>query len=194
MDARTTQSSNQPGATITIRAVLTEYGLPVESRAVVYVDLERPDHTHTVLAAREVEPGIFEAGAVAMISGVYKFRVRGSGATFRGKPFTREQLLTGAVWKGGDNPPTTGGTDAHRRDEQICRLIECLFRSPHFERMLAKNDLDAKELEKCLRVFCGERIGRPMEGPARERGLVARGDTQSAVDPRAGGGGRARKE
>jgi hypothetical protein len=165
MDTRVVQSSNEPGATLTMRAVLTEYGLPVEQRAIVSVDLERPDHTRTTLTAVEFEPGVFEAKTVATLSGVYRLQVMAVGATLRGKPFTREQFLTGAVWKGGDNSTPPAGTDPRTRDEQFCRLVECLFGSSYVERVLSKLGADPKELEKCLRGFCRDRTSRPIEGP-----------------------------
>ena len=185
MDARLVQSSNEPGATITVRVVLTEYGLPVEQRATVSVDIERPDHTSATLAASEIEPGVFEVKTVATLSGVYPIHVHASGATLRSKPFTREQLLSGAVWKGGDNPPPDGDTDPHTRDEQICRLLECLFGSDHFPRMLMTLGADPKELEKCLRAFCRDRTASPMEAPLRHRVAPEREGAPPAAGPRA---------
>ena len=159
MQGRVAQSSNEPGATLTIRSVLTEYGLPVEQRAMVNMDVERPDHTHIPLLATEIEPGVFEAKMTATLSGVYPIHLKATGATLRGKPFTREQLLTGAIWRGGDDPSPSGSTDPRTRDEQVCRLIECLFGSRYSERLFAKLGPDAEELAKCLREFCHERSG-----------------------------------
>lgn len=165
MDARVLQSSNEPGATMTIRAVLTEYGLPVDYRANVSVEIERPDHTQVILALSEIEPGVFEAQTAAPFSGIYSMRARANGATMRSKPFTREQLLTGAVWKGGDNPPPTAGTDSRARDEQLCRLLGCLFGSGMFNRLLAEYKVNPKALQECLRRFCKERTERASESP-----------------------------
>jgi hypothetical protein len=38
------------------------------------------------------------------MQGVYRFRLVASGITMRGAPFTREQLVSGAVVPGGDQP------------------------------------------------------------------------------------------
>jgi hypothetical protein len=165
MDARVIQSSNEPGATMTIRVVLTEYGLPVHRRATVRVEIERPDHTQTTLALNEIEPGVFEAQTVAALSGVYPMRALANGATMRSKPFTREQLLTGAVWKGGDNPPPTGGTDPRTRDDQLCRLLECLFGSDSLGELLKQYRINPDALRECLHYFCQERAARLPEGP-----------------------------
>jgi hypothetical protein len=165
MDARVIQSSNEPGARMAVRAVLTEYGLPVHRRATVVVELERPDHTQATFTLSEVDPGVFEIQTVATLSGVYSMRVRANGATMRSKPFTREQLLTGAIWKGGDNPPPSGETDPRTRDEQLCHLLECLFGSDVLGKWLAEHRIDSKALGECLHRFCHERTARALEGP-----------------------------
>jgi Common central domain of tyrosinase/von Willebrand factor type A domain len=119
------QNSHEPGAILTLRAVLTEYGLPVDSRATVHTELERPDKTATTLTLAEVEPGVFETIIMASMSGIYHFRVLASGRTLRGRSFTREQRLTGAVWKGGDKPlPTSKDdvTDCCRRTLPLLQL------------------------------------------------------------------------
>lgn len=110
MSARIDQTSFEPGATMTLRARLTEYDLPVENRANVRTELRRPDNTTTMLSLAEVDPGTFETSVVATMAGVYHFRVLASGVTFREKSFTREQVLTGAAFQGGDDPlPTSTG-------------------------------------------------------------------------------------
>ena len=164
MDARVLQSTNEPGATVTVRAVLTEYGLPVDHRAKTRVEIERPDHTQAQLPMSEIEPGVFEAKFLAVLSGIYHLRVLADGATLRSKPFTREQLLTGAVWKGGDNPPPTRDNDPRTRDEQWCHLVECLLNSELASKWLAKNPADSRALRKCFEHFCHERTARPKEG------------------------------
>jgi hypothetical protein len=122
MNARIDQPSFEPGATMTLRANLAEYGLPVEKRASVRTELRRPDNTTTVLSLAEVDPGTFETSVLATMAGVYHFRVLASGTTFREKPFTREQVLTGAVFQGGDDPlPTsTGGAQGGGLDGKNC--------------------------------------------------------------------------
>jgi hypothetical protein len=168
MDARVIQSSNEPGATLTVRAVLTEYGLPVDHRAAVHVEIERPDHTHSALAMNEIEPGVFEAQAPATLPGVYPMRVLANGSTFRSKPFTREQALTSATWKGGDKPPLTSSTDPRTRDEHLCHLLECLFGSHVLGKWLAENRVNPKALEECLHQFCQDRTSRDLERPRYE--------------------------
>jgi len=111
MSARLDQTSFEPGATMTLRVGLTEYGQPVDHRASVSAELRRPDGTTTTLSLVEVEAGTFEASLIATMSGVYHFRALASGGTMRGLAFTREQTLTGAVFQGGDQPLRTSTTD-----------------------------------------------------------------------------------
>lgn len=165
MKARVAQSSNEPGAALTVGAVLTEYGVPVASRAACRAELTRPDDTAGVLAMPEVEPGAFQATMVATMSGVYRFRVMAEGKTLRGRPFTREQTLTGAVWRGGDNPPPRSQDDPNDRDDRLCRLIECVLGQGSILEALRKAGVNADELRKCLWEFC--RKPGPADPPYR---------------------------
>lgn len=111
MKPRIDQSSLEPGATITLRANLTEYGIPVEGRGVVNVRVTRPDASLVTHTLGEEPEGNFEKVFTANMSGIYNCRFMASGTTMRGKPFTREQTLTAAVWNGGDDPRTPTGNE-----------------------------------------------------------------------------------
>lgn len=163
MKARLVQSSNEPGATLTLRAVLTEYGVPVAARARCRAELTRPDNTTAVLKLSEVDPGAFEAEIFATTPGVYRFRVIAEGATLRGRPFTREQTLTGAVWRGGDRPPPGSKDDPNARDDRLCHLIECVIGQKGVLEALRKAGVDPDALRRCLREFCQKR--GPAEPP-----------------------------
>ena len=63
-----------------------------------------PYGTQTTLFLVEGESGVFQASTVAPFQGVYRFHVVASGVTMRGLPFTCEQLLSGVVVPGSDNP------------------------------------------------------------------------------------------
>jgi hypothetical protein len=163
MEARLSQNSLQPGATLTLRTKLTEYGLPVEHRADVQAELQRPDKTRTTLLIAEIEPGVFETSMIASMQGIYLFRVIASGITLRGMKFTREQTLTTAVFQGDDNPLPTSGTDLGSRDEQLCHLLDCLLKNESLRRYLGERGIDAASIEKCVLGFCQERLARPKE-------------------------------
>ena len=178
--ASLSQNSYEPGATLTLRANITEYGLPVESRATVRSELERPDNTRTTLPLVEVEPGVFEASAPASMSGVYRFRVLGTGQTFRGRRFTREQTLTGAVWQGGDMPPSSSKDDPRKRNERLCQLLTCLINEKVMGQYLAEKGINLEALKECLKVFCEDPQSSPRDGLARTRPEI----TQVLADPR----------
>jgi len=155
MRARLTQDSFEPGATLALRAVLTEYGLPVDHRATTLAEVRRPDDTTSTLLLHEAAPGAFEASFAAPLPGVYRCRLQSSGATLRGEAFTRETTLTGSVWRGGDDPPPNGS--AGERDEQLCRLLDCLLDDNGLEKLLRRHEIDSRTIRRCIRQFCQER-------------------------------------
>jgi murein tripeptide amidase MpaA len=157
------QSSMEPGAILTVRAVLTEYGLPIPAtRASVKAEIERPDGTTAVLTLTETDPGsgIFTASTPASIPGVYHFRVLADGTTMRGRLFTREQLMTGAVWKSGDQPPPTSKDDPQVDRDRLCHLLSCLLSdsalTPRFQDHLKELGLNLDALRRCLANWCAE--------------------------------------
>jgi subtilisin family serine protease len=200
LQARLLQDSNEPGATLTVRAVLTEYGLPIPgSRATVRAEFERPDGTTGLLALPETDPdsGIFSASMNAPLPGVYAFRVLADGSSMRGRIFTREQLLSGAVWRGGDNPPPTSKDDPEEVKEQICRLLHCLIGErairPELEEHLLKKGFDLSTIRRCLKAWCSrsQSVDRPAVGStATFPGAFDRPSLGAAVEPmRAGPAG-----
>jgi hypothetical protein len=123
MKASLSQSSMEPGAKITLRATLTEYDVPVQQRSTVTVETEYPDHSKQSLIFAEKQPGIYEAEVTATITGIYHFLIVASGINYKGIPFTREQILTGSVFMGGNNPLTVidpFGTRNNGRKENCC--------------------------------------------------------------------------
>ena len=171
MKARLHQSGNEPGATMTLRAVLTEYGIPVDQRANVRAELKRPDGTTAVLNLVEVEPGVFETELTASLSGVYQFRVLANGTTLRGLPFTREHLVTGAVWQGGDQPLPTDPADPGQKEE-LCWLLYCLLDEetvrPELRKHLREIGLEVEAVRQCLERYCRERP-RPAVAPELQK-------------------------
>lgn len=158
--ARLSQDSYEPGALLTLRATLTEYDLPIAGRATVLAELERPDGTMTTLALTEVDPGVFEADMTAVMTGIYQFRLRAKGVTLRGVPFTRERLLSGAVWRGGDGPLPGTTADPRRPDEHICRLLSCLLAEQSVQRYLKQLEIDPEAVRRCLADVCNPSRGR----------------------------------
>lgn len=58
-----------------MRALLTEYGIPVANRALCKVEITKPDSSFSIMSLSEVEPGAFEVSIVVSQSGVYHFRI-----------------------------------------------------------------------------------------------------------------------
>ena len=158
MNVNVEQSSFEPGAQLVMRAALTEYGLPVTHRAQMQVELTRPDASVVILSMSEFEPGRFEVTSQADIAGVYHARIMAKGVTLRGTPFTREQLCSAAVWKGGDqpyHPPVGNGKD------DWCRLLSCLLNEKHIshelEERLKRHGIDTDGIRRCIQAYCRHR-------------------------------------
>lgn len=103
------QSGFEVGATAQLTATLSEYNVPVDSRALVWAEIVRPDGTTFTLGLPQTDPGRFEGAFVCSTSGLYTARVRARGTTFYGSDFEREQMLTAAAYPGGGNPDGTNG-------------------------------------------------------------------------------------
>ena len=168
LEAAVSQNSLQPGAILTLRARLTEYGIPVDHRAGVRGDVERPDGSATTLIFSEIDAGLFGAQMAADLQGVYRFRLVASGVTLRGVPFTREQLLSAAVVLGGDQPSPTSDPTASTGDKHLCELIECLLKPEILGRFLLERHVNVDAVRACIEEWCKKRQ-QPSERELRER-------------------------
>ncbi len=152
------QTSYESGAVMTLRTVLSEYDLPVDHRATVQAMLERPDRTTAALTLAEIEPGVFETTLTASLPGIYRLHLRADGRTLRGRIFTREQLVTGLAWRGGDQPPPTRQDSPGMPDEKWCKLLQCLLGhgviSAELEQELKRRGINIQRLRRCLAEYC----------------------------------------
>lgn len=166
MKASASQSGYEPGATVTLNAVLSESGIPVSEGTFVRADITRPDSSQFQVVFDEMQPGQFAGTFITTISGVYQCRVRANGQTRVGYPFQREQTLTPAVWRGGDYDSDPRNSDGNtiidwldERDKRLCRLLNCLtsnrsVMTPEFQRRLQAAGLNVDQLIRCLRLYC----------------------------------------
>lgn len=154
MTARVYQNSYEPGAEITIRALLTQYGLPVEDVSKINASIKNPDNSGNQLSLIQVGPGIFERSFKANMTGVYKLHLFADGRTLRGRPFTREQLLTASVYYGGNIPVQIPSGDNSK--QPWCDFLKCMIQhnvlSKDFLKRMEEIGVNWKALEKCLCV------------------------------------------
>ena len=151
--AQAMQSGFDPGASVTIRATLTEYDVPVDHRGFCRAEITRPDKSAFILSMSETDPGRFSGQFTADIAGLYTMRVRATGSTFNGAPFQREQTLSAAVYLGATNPPQTGGSQP-----DWCDLLRCVIGGQVIDRALVERlrqaGLNVDALLKCLEAHC----------------------------------------
>jgi len=146
LQARLGQTSFEPGATFRIDATLKEFGHPVTRRARVDAEVVRPDGVVTNVALAEQGPGMFAAEIAGTQVGVWRFRVRAAGHTYRGMPFEREQLLGGALMLGGDRPPE----HPDPKPDLEC-IVHCLLADDGLRRWLEEQGIDGKGVLECVR-------------------------------------------
>jgi hypothetical protein len=156
------QSGFEPGATLTFGAALTEYGMPLEKRGQVTVQLTKPGGAINHVALSEIDPGVFQGSSVAHASGLYVARIMAKGVTLRGVAFTREEMQSGAVWHGGNRPYEPPTLDSK---EDVCRLLNCLLSdktlTDRFEERLKNEGVTLDAIRNCVRLFCRDRPRRP---------------------------------
>ena len=147
------QNSYEPGAKLRLRCLLSEYGVPLEKNSSVKAKVTLPDSSTSNLTFSKVGTGAYEAEMDANFAGIYRFNVAAAGFTSRNNPFTREQVLTAPVWRGGDNPPptTTNNPTTNPTHEAICNLLQCLGKSSdsRFRDRLEKEGLSLEKLAAC---------------------------------------------
>jgi hypothetical protein len=146
-----------------IRAVLTEYGIPVERRATVRGTALRPDGTTQNLILAETEPGIFRADVVAPIAGVYHVQIRATGLTMRSAPFTRDAYFTGVAVAGGDHPNPSGVSDPDGRSADLCTLLDCLLGEPSLVKFMERQGVEPGAIARCVERYCESMTGRISE-------------------------------
>lgn len=104
LDATLQQSGREPGAEATILASLSEYDQPLESQAKVWADITLPNGSPDRVDLAELGNGRYTATYPLRLIGAHRVLVHAVGTSPATGPFTREKLLTAAVWEGGDRP------------------------------------------------------------------------------------------
>ena len=161
MKAVLNQNSHEVGAKIMLNVSLTEYAIPLSKRASVKAYLKYPDGSTEILNLNYTGNGKYSVEVKTQMSGIYEFLIKAFGNTSRGTNFTREQVLTGSVWRGGDTPPPkTNPKDDNKND--LCELISCILGSmdKNYRERLIKEGFDVNQFEKCMKVKCSSKKGR----------------------------------
>ena len=108
---RVTSTGVTPGSTLNLRALLTEYGQPLEAVATVRAIVRRPNRTEFTLAMPATGVGEYDGRLSADQAGAYLFRVQAEGMSSRGQPYTREHLLSAVVGRQPCCHPVEAGDD-----------------------------------------------------------------------------------
>lgn len=172
MDVELLQAGFLPGTKLTLFASLREYRRPVIGPARVVVEVSEPDGRELLIPLAEVAPGRFQGEHTTTRKGVYRCRFRATGTTRAGRPFQREETRTAAVnprlAAGGDLATTVGGGGGDQGRQRCCALLECLLEEPSIARVLKKLEVDAREIESCLKRSCAAPAARPNHRTSRE--------------------------
>lgn len=144
MQARLNQSGMEPGAVMTLRTTLSEYDVPLQ-RAGVVVQVNNPDKTSTSFTLKEEEAGIYSGAMIASMSGIYHFHVIANGVDYKAVPFTREAIVNGSVFLGGNRPATPVSSN-----NDLCKLITCLVHDKGIQDLLKKEKINPKIFIECL--------------------------------------------
>ena len=144
------QNGHAPGSAVEVVARLTEAGIPIAPQATVTVQVTMPDaSTHDVPLALH-EPGTYRGSIPLPQLGHYPLLVKASGHTFRGIPFTREELRSAATWTDRTPTPTTPGDDPRR----WCELILCVLQDDRAGRALEERGVNVDGVRDCVKRFC----------------------------------------
>lgn len=149
------QGSRLPGAPASVRATLTDSGVPLAS-ARVDAHITAPNGAQTTLTLAPGEPGEFTVEVPTTESGVYRVLVRATGADLRGTSFTREELRTFAVWARGDEAPplVIDPSPKPQRHIDVCALLLCLIKDDGVRRLLERNKIDPDRIAACVKSAC----------------------------------------
>lgn len=180
MTTRIAQAHYEPGAEVTVAATLTQFGIPLEQCSVRATATTPSGQTPTVALAHYGN-GVYQGLFAADQAGTYSVLVHADGYSLRGRPFTREQVRSAFVWRGG-NQPDPGGGDGGDRDDLLCEIVACLLNekvlSPKLRDRVRETGLDLNALADCVRRRCG-RSGR---GTATLNSLIDRPSVREALE------------
>jgi len=151
MDCSVSQNQYSPGALLHLRALISEYGVPLLKETSIVAKVKIPGGPLSTLVFHNVSPGIYEASMAADYAGTYTFTIKANGFTSRNLPFTREQVLTASVWRGGDNTPPKSSNEPNPMQDAFCKILTCLDKNidGNARERLHKEGFDIEGMLKC---------------------------------------------
>lgn len=164
MAAHVSQSGYEPGAKLMLNVALTQYGIPLTTKAHVSASVMLPGKQIKTLHLTAAGDGIYETSLTADMSGAYQIRFRAEGYTLKGRPFTREKVHSAFVYRGGDKLPPASGEGASDDRERFCNLLKCLLDdknlSREFKEKLRRQGIDVDGIARCLQGYCSDKPSR----------------------------------
>ncbi len=155
MEVTLQQASREPGAEMHLTAQLTEYGGPFRGSATVSATVTDPGGAVRIVTLSNHGDGRFSTTLAGAVPGIYRLRVISRGTTTRGRPFTREQLRTGVIWIGGDEPSPQRDP---KRPDGLTELMCCLYQNGAFRDeimgRLEKAGVPSSTVRKCMDAWC----------------------------------------
>ncbi len=148
LDAAVAQEHYEPGAELTVRARLTETGIPLSRNVNARVQLVDPDGVERTLRLRKTTSDSYKASLTAETAGVYRMRLLVDGKTLHGERFEREHLLSASVSPGGNTPRTHPTHEANA--DRLSDVLLCLLREGGLDEFFEENEIDPEAVEECL--------------------------------------------
>ncbi|WP_117880517.1 S8 family serine peptidase [Aureibaculum luteum] len=153
------QDGFEQGATIKLKVILTQYGIPLPNNVFVSAILTPPNGIKKTVTFIKGDIGEYNLDLKTQTSGIYQFRIIAKGTTLRGRDFTREQVRTGAVWVGGNNPAPESNR-SNKDKQELCKLLSCLLSeknfSTEFKARMVKQGIHVDGMIKCLKAYCNK--------------------------------------
>lgn len=164
------QQHYEPGASVTVTATLSQFGIPLEQHCTVRATVTGPTGSPVAVTLGHTGSGVYEGSFPATHAGSYHVLVHADGFSLRGSSFTREQVRHAFVWRNGNRPGSVGpGSDRPDPDvpdvpDVLCDLLACLLSdkvlTPRARKIAEEYGIDLDALVVCVKRRCRD-AGRP---------------------------------
>lgn len=157
--ASLSQKDPRPGTEVLLSGTLTEYGKPLADSSKVFAVISYPNNEKRTIDLKETAPGQFAGDFTANKHGVYQCSLYAKGKTTNGRRFTREQILTAAVYNPDRLAPDEDPIDEIKPDTKCVKNLEALIRAlsersigaMYMHRRLRQLGVSGKDVLICLK-------------------------------------------